>query len=106
MNESYKEKNLYDKLILAERAAETVIKRAHGLYFDQQNNCLDESDALNEMLSFKEDFIVKPSNTNNGQGIKKIYYRDGFLYFDDRKLTMRALGKLYGGNFSVQKVVQ
>ncbi len=106
MNESYKEKNLYDKLIPAERAAKAVIKRAHGLYFDHQNNCLDESDALNEMLSFKEDFIVKPSNTNNGQGIKKIYYRDGFLYFDDKELTMRALEKLYGGNFSVQKVVQ
>ncbi|WP_271397014.1 sugar-transfer associated ATP-grasp domain-containing protein [Salinicoccus roseus] len=90
----------------AEWAAETVIKRAHGLYFDRQNNCLDRSQALDEMLSVKEDFIVKPSNTNNGQGIKKLYYQDGTLQLDDRKLTLQALEKMYGGNFSVQKVVQ
>ncbi|WP_434120958.1 sugar-transfer associated ATP-grasp domain-containing protein [Salinicoccus roseus] len=106
MNETYKDKNLYDKLIPAEWAAETVIKRAHGLYFDRQNNCLSRSDAINEMLSFKEDFIVKPSNTNNGQGIKKLYYLDGTLQLDDRKLTLQALERMYGGNFSVQKVVQ
>lgn len=106
MNETYKDKNLYDKLIPSDRAVKTVLKRAHGLYFDPQNNCLDKSRALNEILSFKEDFIVKPSNTNNGQGIRKIYYKDGTLYLNDEKLTLEALEKIYGANFSVQKVVQ
>jgi len=106
MNETFKDKNLYDKLIPSDRAVETVLKRAHGLYFDQQNNYLDKTEALNEILTFKKDFIVKPSNTNNGQGIRKIYYKEGFLYLKDEKLTLEALENIYGANFAVQKAVQ
>lgn len=106
MNSVYQDKNLYDKLIPSDRAVETVLKRAYGLYFDQHDNWLDTSDALKEILSFKEDFIVKPSNTNNGKDINKLYYHDGLLFLDDEKLTLEALEALYGANFSVQKVVQ
>ncbi|WP_020006930.1 sugar-transfer associated ATP-grasp domain-containing protein [Salinicoccus albus] len=106
MNSVYQDKNLYDLLIPTERSVETVLKRAHGLYFDQHNNFLDKSAALTELLSYKQDFIVKPSNTNNGQGIKKLYYREDYLFLDDEKLHLDALEEMYGANFAVQKVVQ
>lgn len=106
MNSVYQEKNLYDKLIPSNRAVETVLKRAYGLYFDQDDNWLDKVDTLKRLLSFKQDFIVKPSNTNNGKGIRKLYYQDGTLILNGEKLTLEALEDLYGANFAVQKVVQ
>ena len=102
----YHDKNLYDHLIPSHRSVESILKRAHGLYFDNQNNCLEESRALQEILSFKEDLIVKPSDTDNGKGIKKLKYRADALYLDGENLGLDLLEKRYGPNFSVQRVVE
>ncbi|GAB3063656.1 YheC/YheD family protein [Salinicoccus sesuvii] len=106
MKETYRDKNMYDKLIPSDRAVETVLRRAYGSYFDINNSALYKTDVISNLSSYQEDLIVKPSNTNNGRGIKKLNYKENTLFLDDDKVSVEALEKMYGANFAVQKVVQ
>lgn len=102
----YKDKNIYDKLIPSDRAVETILKRVHGLYFDKNDSLLDESEVIKSILSYKEDMIIKPSSTNNGEGIRKIKYTNNVLKLDDKELILSALEEMYGADFAVQKIIQ
>lgn len=102
----YRDKNLYDKLIPSSRSVETILKRINGLYFNSQDKILDRKKAILEILSYQEDMIIKPSDTNNGVGVKKLLYKGDTLHLGDKVLTLESLEEEYGGNFSVQKIIQ
>ncbi|CAM4281970.1 sugar-transfer associated ATP-grasp domain-containing protein [Lacicoccus alkaliphilus] len=106
MRDAYRDKNIYDLLIPTERSVVTVLKRVHGLYFDTDNNCLDKADVEETLLSYKEDFIVKPSTTNNGARVNKLQYKEDTLLLSGEKLKIKTLEEIYGGDFAVQKVIK
>ena len=65
MLDGYSDKNLYDNLVNHDSSAETVLKCVYGNYFDNDNNNIDESVALNIIKNYTE-LIIKPSNTIMG----------------------------------------
>lgn len=102
----YSDKNIYDKLIAPSSTAETVIKRVRGHYFDSNNNCLNTEDAYKQLISNKENLIIKPSDTDNGKGIAMLKYNSESIQLDSESITMGDLEKLYGFNFIIQKVIK
>src|SRR5690625_788844 len=71
----YSDKNLYDQLIDTDSRPETVLKCVHGNYFDNDNRNINKEKAEDLLLRMKQNLIIKTSNTDNGKGINKIYYK-------------------------------
>lgn len=105
MRGMYKDKNNYEKLFVTNRAVKTILKRVHGTYFED-NNSIDKDKAYHIILSYKDDMIIKPSNTNNGEGIAKLECKNRELYLHAKKITFDELEEVYGGHFMVQEVIQ
>jgi len=106
MREAYSDKTIYDKLFDTDRTAETVLKRVYGNYFDAKNNLLPIETAYKLLQSYTSDLIIKPSKTDNGEGIAKLKYDNRALYINDKKVSMEKIEEIYGGHFIVQKVVE
>lgn len=102
----YSDKNIYDKLIPTDNSAQTVLKSVRGNYFDANNQQLKPNKVYQYMLSIKEDLIIKPSDSDNGQGVAKIIYTENNLYLNKDLLTIQILRENYGPNFIVQKVIK
>ncbi|MDO6451791.1 sugar-transfer associated ATP-grasp domain-containing protein [Oceanobacillus profundus] len=102
----YSDKNIYDRMIYTPNAPRTILKRVRGHYFNTNNEDLNTNQALQVMLDYKNDLIIKPSDTDNGKGIKKIHYENNQLYLDEEIIEMKRLGELYGYNFTVQEVIK
>lgn len=102
----YSDKNIYDRLINTPNAPKTILKRVRGHYFDHENNELTTGEAFKEMLAHENDMIIKPSDTDNGKGIKKIYYKNNNLYLEDTPIDMKNLEERYGYNFTVQDIIK
>jgi len=102
----YSDKNLYDKLVDTKNRPEIIIKRVHGNYFNTDNKDIDREAAEKIIINMKEDLIIKPSNTDNGRGIGKIYHRQGKIYYDDKNVSILDLEKALGHNFIVQTVIE
>ncbi|MFP3339018.1 hypothetical protein R0J91_13635, partial [Micrococcus sp. SIMBA_131] len=92
----YSDKNIYDRMIYTPNAPRTILKRVRGHYFNTNNEDLNTNQALQVMLDYKNDLIIKPSDTDNGKGIKKIHYENNQLYLDEEIIEMKRLGELYG----------
>src|SRR5690625_2534828 len=102
----YRDKNIYDNLFNTPRAAEIVLKRIRGRYFDTNNNAIDKVQANKVLLNDNDSLIIKPSDTNDGHGIEKIDCKDGELLLNNEKITITDLEAMYEYNFIVQKVIQ
>ncbi|SFM27093.1 Sugar-transfer associated ATP-grasp [Gracilibacillus orientalis] len=102
----YSDKNIYDSLIKTERAVKIILKRVRGTYFNSNNESLTKDQALNELLSKKQDYIIKPSRTDNGKGIAKLNYENEMITLKDKKVSMEELEDLYGLDFVVQDVIK
>jgi|SRR5690625_183443 len=102
----YGDKNLYDIVIKAPRSVETILRNIRGKYYDSNYNSIDVKEAISILLSKNIDLIVKPSQTNNGTGIRKIKIEDNNIYLADEIITFEYLEKLYEENFMVQNVIQ
>lgn len=102
----YSDKNMYDKLIKAKYAAQTVLKCIRGHYFDSDNNLLKSDTIIDKLRSYEEDLIIKPSDNDNGRGIARLVYENGYLLLNGVQLTQEIIRKQYGFNFIVQKVIR
>lgn len=102
----YSDKNIYDKLVSTSNSAKTILKRVRGHYFTPENMEIDASKARELLLKHQSDFIIKPSDTDNGKGVEKIKYLNGEIYLNDQVVTMEALEKMYGFNFIIQDVIR
>ncbi|WP_444685233.1 sugar-transfer associated ATP-grasp domain-containing protein [Alkalicoccus luteus] len=105
MKDSYSDKNLYDILFQAERSPETYLKRIDYKYYNGHNRPLSRQEAESIMLKSKE-AIVKPSNRDNGMGIKKIRISNKSLYTGDKKISLKELENEVGSHFIVQEVIK
>jgi|SRR5690625_610806 len=102
----YRDKNIYDNLFNTPRAAEIVLKRIRGRYFDTNNNAIDKVQANKVLLNDNDSLIIKPSDTNDGHGIEKIDCKDGELLLNNERITITDLEAMYEYNFIAQKVIQ
>lgn len=105
MSDGYSDKNLYDNLIPSQSSVETVLKCVYGNFFDKYNNNLSKFDALTLVKKFSE-LIIKPSNTNNGIGIRKLKIDSGKLCINDKEVTLDELVYNYNFDFIIQKIIK
>lgn len=104
----YKDKNLYTKMVSARppKSVENIVKRIYGTYYDENDKIISSETAESKIYDSSEDLIIKPSNTNNGLGIKKLKFKNSELYLDGEKVTLKDLESKYGGHFIIQKLIK
>lgn len=102
----YSDKNMYDKMIHTSNTPKTILKRVRGHYFNSDNKELTSKQALEVLINYKDNLIIKPSDTDNGKGVNKIYYKNNQIYLDDEIVEIEKLESLYGYNFTIQEVIE
>lgn len=102
----YSDKNIYDRLIGTPNAPKTILKRVRGHYFNHLNEELSPANAYQLLLEYQDDMIIKPSDTDNGKGIKKITYDNNQLFLDGSTFEIDTLENNYGYNFTIQEVIK
>lgn len=103
MSHFYGDKNLYDIIINPTRSVETVLRNINGSYFDSNHKPVKTSDVMTILLNGHPALIIKPSKTNNGNGIKKIEIKDKQIYLNKQRVTVEDLEEIYHENFIIQK---
>lgn len=106
MTDAYLDKNTYDLLFDTPHQVHTVLKRVRGHYFDHHNNLVDDEEVNKILLFDSPEYIIKPSDTNNGAKINKIIVKDNNLELNNQTLNIKEIEKLYGYNFLIQRVIQ
>lgn len=102
----YKDKNLYDILVNPPRSAETVVKNINGTYFDANNNSIDTQTASKKLINSDTDLIIKPSRSNNGNGVVKLNVKGKKIFLDGEVINIYHLEEIYSENFIVQKAIR
>lgn len=105
MTRAYRDKNIYDIFIKTPNSVKSVLRRIRGQYYDNQYNSIDKNAAVSILYEGKE-FIIKPSDSNNGFGINKLEIKNKEIYLGNKKVTFDDIEKSYGYNFIVQDVIQ
>lgn len=106
MTDMYRDKNFYDIAIDTPNQVENVIKRVRGQYYNGINTMIDKSDVLKLLGQASREFIIKPSDTNNGKGIMKILVKDNIITDGVNEISLSNLEKTYGYNFVIQKFIK
>lgn len=106
MEAGYRDKNIYDILINTSNSTKTVIKRVRGYYYDANNNPVNRDSVNNILFNTEPEYIIKPSDNNNGVGIEKITVYDSKMYLSEKQVTLDEIEKIYQFNFIIQKVIQ
>ncbi|MBB5175129.1 sugar-transfer associated ATP-grasp domain-containing protein [Texcoconibacillus texcoconensis] len=102
----YNDKNVYDLLITSEFHPEIVLKRVNGQYFDLENNTISRGRAFKTIFETREDIVVKRSLSDDGKGVGKLKFSNGGHYFGKEKFSLKDIEKVWGENFSIQKVIK
>src|SRR5690625_4932802 len=97
---------MYDKLFSTNRQVKNIIKRIRGNYYDLDNNVVDRDSVIPILLSAEKEYIIKPSDSNNGLGIEKIYVDNSNLILLNNAVSIDNIEEIYGYNFSIQKVIE
>lgn len=106
MNDMYRDKGLYDVLIPTDKKVYNVIKYSRGQFIKDTNVFIEPTEALDILLHDQNEYIIKPSDTNNGQGITKLYVRDNELFINNKKTNLKQLQELFGYNYVIQHIIQ
>jgi len=102
---AYRDKNLSDVFLNYAHAPETIIKKMHGRYYTSDNTPISFADAEQHLAASQKDLIVKPSQTDNGFGIRSLVVIGSKLFLDNCPCTLSGLETQYGSNFIVQEKV-
>lgn len=105
MDVGYRDKNIYDILIKTPNSVESVIKRVRGNYYDSENNPLNRKSVHDILMNTDSEYIIKPSDSNNGVGIEKLIVQNKNLVLSNKQVTLEGLEDMYESNFVVQKVI-
>ncbi|MCE7791765.1 hypothetical protein K8O68_04885 [Salipaludibacillus sp. CUR1] len=106
MSVFYKDKNLYDIIVDPPRSPETLVKNINGNYFDADHNSINIETARKKIVTSETDLIIKPSRSNNGNGVAKLTVKDKTIYLDGELITFNELVDLYMENFLIQEAIQ
>lgn len=105
MSTMYGDKNLYDIIINPPRPAKTILRNVRGFYFDGNHNGIISDKAIEILCSTDRDLIIKPSKTNNGNGVRKISIKQGEIFEANQSISFDQLISLYKRDFLVQEVI-
>lgn len=106
MTDMYRDKSFYDLFFDTPNQAQNIVKRTRGQYYNSTNKMIDKSDIMNLLNQVSNEFIIKPSDTNDGVGIKKIFVKDNLITDGTKEVNFDDLEKSYGYNFVIQKVIK
>ncbi|PYZ92526.1 hypothetical protein CR194_12715 [Salipaludibacillus keqinensis] len=106
MSVFYKDKNLYDIVVNPPRSAVTLVKNINGNYYDGDHNGINYLEASRLLLDSDKDMIIKPSRSNNGNGVAKLSVRNGKVYLKEKPVTFQDIEDIYKENFLVQEAIQ
>lgn len=102
---AFRDKNLSDVFLNTERTPETIFKRMHGHYYAPNNTPISFDTAERRLLACRNDMIIKPSQTDDGYGIRLLVNRGSELFLNNCPCLLSDLEKQYGRNFLVQKKI-
>jgi hypothetical protein len=107
MRPAFRDKNLSDVFLSYTQAPQTIIKRMHGRYYGADNQPLTSAVAKQRLLTGQHDWIVKPSQTDDGYCIGNLTVVGKQMRLNDHTCTPDDLETQYGRNFIVQeRIVQ
>lgn len=96
----YEDKNFHDKMFPNFKKPETVVKCIAGLYYDKDNNNIDENKAI-ELIMQSESSILKPS-VDSGMGRLIQFYNKNEDDINSLKEKLKDLGQ----NYIAQKILR
>ncbi len=103
---AYGDKNLYRRLLRHERAPATVVKRMRGRYYDGDDRPLARDAARERLLAGGGERIVKPSRTDNGEGVARLRVAAGVAWRGDAAVDLDDLERSHGDDFLVQAAIE
>lgn len=104
---AFRDKNLSDVFLNFPQAPQTIIKRMHGQYYAGDNTPMSIAAVEQRLTAGQKDMIVKPSQTDDGYGIRSLVVREPKLFLNDCPCTLSDLETSHGRNFIVQeKIIQ
>jgi len=106
LTDIYRDKALYDILFDTPNQAYNVIKRIRGQYYSHDNTPISYNEMFTILMNDSNEYIIKPSDTNNGIGIKKLIVKNNDLTIDGQVLDTTILDQEYGYNFVIQRLIK
>lgn len=106
MSIAYRDKNLYDFLFDTEKSVVSVIKRVRGTYYNSDNKIISREEVTPILLDTESEYIIKPSDSNNGLNIEKLIISESKIYLSGNVVTLSDIEKIYKFNFTIQKVIK
>lgn len=106
LTDIYRDKALYELMFDTKNQVYNVIKRVRRQYYNHDNEPISYLQIFNILIKDSNEYIIKPTDTNNGLGIKKIFVKNEKLYIDDLTINSNYLDTEYGYNFVIQRVIK
>jgi len=106
MDVAYRDKNLYDVLFKTDQSVKTIVKRTRGYYYDKNNEILERDKVVHYLISEGSEYIIKPSDSNDGLLIGKLTVSDSNLYLDDKIVDLDKIEEMYEYNFAIQEIIK
>lgn len=106
LTDIYRDKALYELMFNTNNQVYNVVKRVRGQYYSHENKPIPYSQVIDILLNDSKEYIIKPTDTNNGLNIKKMIVDNNILYIDNNIADVNYLDTTYGYNFVIQRVIQ
>lgn len=105
MRAAYIDKNIAGLLLGNVNAPDTIVRRIHGEYYDNNGERISRDDARAAIHAGHREQIIKPSLTDNGVGITKLKVIAGVVTRDDEPASLEMLEQSHGADFIVQSKI-
>ncbi|WP_027965263.1 sugar-transfer associated ATP-grasp domain-containing protein [Halalkalibacillus halophilus] len=105
MVSAYSDKNLYNNLIEKDKTPSPIIKNINGRFFNSSDSPLIKEEAANLLLKEDAEYIIKPSQTDDGEGIEKLTIKNGILYLNEKDYTINDIDRIYNKNYIIQELI-
>src|SRR5690625_3590549 len=106
LTDIYRDKALYDIMFNTKKQAYNVVKRVRGRYYNHNNEPVTFEEAKSILLADSAEYIIKPSDTNNGEGIRKLKVKNSKLMINEKEISAGYLNEKYGFNFIIQRIIK
>jgi hypothetical protein len=104
MHSAYSEKTLYPVMVRTNRQPRNVLRCASGAYFDDKNRSF--ASLPYTVLENGVEYIIKPSGTNDGEGVRSIIRNGDSCLLDGVPTGIANAVAPYGKNFVVQERIR
>lgn len=102
----YTDKNSYDLLFHEFNQPDTIIKNVRGQFLTNKNKHISFDEAKKTLLNEGSEFIIKSSDVENGESVKKLIIDGENFILDNKAYTFEDIVNLYISNFTIQKIIK